>query len=550
MTASILPKGLQLTKTYILMKNKLPVIIVATLLSLLIAISIVVLIILKKGADAGDSSKKGSVGSGERREVVIDFELRKLAEKAEQLVNKDLADALRQGDVQIDFMSALRADLKKADKELSDGNVDEARKHYADIVSTAETRLDALEFAESARKLNDSAYAELETHEYLKIAFENTYDEAVSMYNQGLQDMEAGKFEESIRRFETVSKILEELKEQSVQQVKAKLEAAEIALSRFDPTTARTSFERVLEIDSSNSAAKEGLSKAKALEVIVNEMESVSTLRKSGENEAALAQINDLIAQNPGNSFLLDERKGIEADLAEDKREAILERADVAEAEGDLAAAIAALKEANKIRSDDATTERLNQLRVKEKEKQLETLLETGYNSLKAANYEAAKTAYEAAIALDPKSKEARAGMKKTSSLYLANIRYNKSIESAANYLTEGRIPLATKFFNEAINSRPSNISFKQKDEEERIRAELAAQKEPITVLIVSDGKTYVSLIGVFAPERFKEKEVTLYPDVYTFKGTRSKYLPVETEVKVSKSLNPEGIEIICTEKL
>lgn len=550
MTASILPEGLQLTKTYILMKNKLPVIIVATLLSLLIAISIVVLVILKKNDDVGGIRKKVSVDSGERREVVIDFELRKLAEKAEQLVNKDLADALRQGDVQIDFMSALREDLKKADKELSDGNVDEARKRYADIVSTAETRLDALEFAESARKLNDSAYAELETHEYLKIAFENTYDEAVSMYNQGLQDMEAGKFEESIRRFETVTRILEELKEQSVQQVKAKLEAAESALSKFDPTTARTSFERVLEIDSSNAAAKEGLSKAKALEVIVNEMESVSTLRKSGENEAALAQINDLIAQNPGNSFLLDERKGIEADLAEDKREAILERADVAEAEGDLAAAIAALEEANKIRSDDETTERLNQLRVKEKEKQLETLLETGYNSLKAANYDAARTAYEAAIALDPKSKEAHAGIKKTSSLYLANIRYNKSIESAANYLIEGRVPLATKFFNEAINSRPSNISFKQKDEEERIRTELAAQKEPITVLIVSDGKTYVSLIGVFAPERFKEKEVTLYPDVYTFKGTRSKYLSVETEVKVSKSLSPEGIEIICTEKL
>ncbi len=538
-------------KHYTLMKNKVPVIIVATLLSLLIAISIVVLIILKKNDDVGgDSSQNGSADSGERNEVVIDFELRQLVEKAEELVNKDLADALRQGDVQIDFMSALRKDLKEADKELSNGDVDEARKRYADVVSTAETRLDALEFAESARKLNDSAYAELEKHEYLKTAFENTYDETVSMYNQGLQDMEAGKFEESIRRFKTVIKILEELKEQAVQQVKAKLEAAESALSKFDPATARASFERVLEIDSSNSAAQKGLSKAVALEVIVNEMESISTLRKAGKNEAALAQINDLIAKNPGNSFLLDERKGIEADLAEDKREAIIKRAGVAEAEGDLTAAIAALKEANDIRSDNKTTKRLNQLKAKKKEKQMETLLETGYNSLKAGNYNAARTAYEAAIALDPKSKEAQAGIKKTSSLYLANIRYNKSIESAANYLIEGRVPLATKFFNEAIKSRPSTISFKQKDEEERIRTELAAQREPINVRIISDGKTYVSLIGVFAPERFKEKEIKLYPDIYTLKGTRSKYLPVETEVKVSKSLNPEGIEIICTEKL
>ena len=169
---------------------------------------------------------------------------------------------------------------------------------------------------------------------------------------------------------------------------------------------------------------------------------------------------------------------------------------------------------------------------------------------MKAGNYEAAKTAYESALALDPQSEEARTGLEKTSSLYLANIRYNKSIESSAKYLDQGRVPLATKFFNEALESRPSNLSFKQKDEEERIRNALAAQRAPVKVRIVSDGKTYVSLIGVFAPERFKSKEVTIYPDVYTLKGTRSGYQSVEKEVKVNKNLGPGGIEIICTDKL
>ena len=481
--------------------NKKPVFIVVVVLLLLIIAPIIVLMALKKDDVSNESHQ-----NAERKEVVVDFELRQLAEKAKQLVDKDMAAALRQGDVPVDFMSALREDLRKADKKLSDGKVDEARSEYVDIVSTSETKLKTLEFAGAARKLKDSAYAELNNHEYLKKAFENTYSEAVDTYNQGLQDLEAGDFEESIGRFETTNKILKELKTQSVEQVKAQLEAAEIALSELNSMIARAAFERVLEIEPLNSIAREGMSKVDALEAFEGAMRSVKSLRSFGENEAALAEINTLIEKNPGNSFLLDEKKDIEEDIAEEKREAILERADAAEAGGDLIAAINALEAANKIRSDDETTKRLNQLKVREKEKRVEVLLETGYNALKAGNFEAAKKAYEDAIALDPKSEEAKTGLKKTSSLYLANIRYNQSIESAANYLSEGRIPLATKFFNEAIKSRPSNLTFKQKDEESRIRDALEAQKEPVSVTIVSDNKTYVSLIGVFSPERFKEK--------------------------------------------
>ena len=41
-----------------------------------------------------------------------------------------------------------------------------------------------------------------------------------------------------------------------------------------------------------------------------------------------------------------------------------------------------------------------------------------------------------------------------------------------------------------------------------------------------------------------------LYPDVYTIKGTRNKYLSVETEVKVIDTMRPEGVEVVCTDKL
>ncbi len=516
----------------------------AVLLALIVA-SIIALFVLKKRDAPSESSSKS-----ERREVVVDFELSQLAEKAKGLVNNELAEALRQGDVPIDFISALRQELEDADSALAGGKVEKARSSYTEIVSTAETRLKTLESAQSARELKDAIYTKLGEAEYLKAAFENTYTEAVDNYNQGLQNLESGAFEESIQFFKKTSEILEELEKQSAEQLEAKLESAKAALAKFDPVTARASFERVLKIDASNTVAKQGLQEVEGLEAIVEEMQSIKSLQESDGAEAALTKINDLIERTPGNSFLLNERKSIEAAVSEAKRDAVIERANAAEANGELSAAIAALEEANLIRSEEETKERIKQLRREEKKKRLEVLLETGYNALKAGNYEAAKKAYDGALKLDPKSQEARKGLEKTSSLYLASIRYNKSIESAEKYLSEGRIPLATKFFNEALESRPSIISFKQKDKESLIREELVRQRGQVSVRIISDGKTYVSLIGVFAPERFKEKEIMLYPDVYTFKGTRSKYMSVEIEAKVSKPAKPEGIEVICTDRL
>ena len=82
--------------------NKKPALIIATILLALIVLAFVVPMVIMKNKDSGKTVK-----SSDRESVVVDFELRQLAEKAKQLVNDDLADALRQGDVSIDFMSAI-----------------------------------------------------------------------------------------------------------------------------------------------------------------------------------------------------------------------------------------------------------------------------------------------------------------------------------------------------------------------------------------------------------------------------------------------------------
>ena len=522
---------------------------VALALLVLMIIPIIFLISLRKDSSLSDPETNTVVSDSELGEAVINFELRQLSERADRLLNKDLADALRREDITLDFLADLKEDVEKAHSMLSSGQHEEAENLYKSVIARAEKKLKDLELAENARELSESAYAELQRLEFLKAGFENTYNEAIEIYDQGLVDLNAGNFQQSIERFEMTGTILKELEKNSAQQSKALLEAANVALAESDFVKARSLFEKVLIIDPSNFAAKQGLLNLVSLEKFSAEVKSIRSLRKAGDLNQAFEKIDVLMTQDPSNPFLIDERNLIETDILELKQKAILERADVAEAQGELSAAIAALEEAIELRSKPELSKRLKQLREAEEAARLKLLLETGYNALKAGSYAAAKQAYEDAAALAPKSKEAHTGLEKASSLYLANIRYTQNIDSAAKYLSEGRFPLAGKFFNDAMASRPSNLTPMQIEEESRIRTDLAAQNREISVSLLSDNKTYVSLIGVFAPEKFKEKELKLFPDVYMLKGTRKDHKMVEIEVRVDTRLGPQTIEIICTEK-
>ena len=529
--------------------NKKPVVLVAIVLSALIVLPILVLMVSRIGGEAPEIAAENTTPPRERVESTVDFELRQLADKAEKILSGDLAAALRKGDVSLDFMAALNRDAEKARSALSSGKLDKAKKYYTGVVQAAETQLAALSLAEAAHSLNDSTYAELKRLEYLKAAFENTYREAVETYNQALRNLNAASFQESVDGFEMAGAILGDLEGRALQQIGGMLEAAHAALENYDLSAARSAYEKVLQVDPANGGATEGLVMVSALEGISEEVKAIKALEADGQLEAALVQLDGLLARNANNPFLLNQRKAIEARILERDFKVALETAVAAEAAGDLNAAIAALEAAMALRASPELAERLEKLKVQAKAARLETLLATGYDALKAGSYDAARTLYKEAVALAPESKEARTGLEKASSLYLANIRYSQNVSTAAKYLKEGRFPIAARFFNDAMTSRPSNVPPSQLAEESRIRSELAAQSQEVAISIESDKRTYVSLIGVFPPDRFKGKDLNLFPDVYKLKGTRKGYKDVEIELKVDARNKNNTFQVICTEK-
>ncbi|MGJ8639682.1 MAG: hypothetical protein ACSHYA_09840 [Opitutaceae bacterium] len=529
-------------------RNQKPVILVAVALGALIILPIVILVFSRMGGDSTRISAATEVSAKGGAEIV-NFDLRKLADRVESLLANDLADAVRKGDVSLELMADLNRDAERARDAMASGKLERAETYYQSVLDSAEAQLEALALTDKARALNDSTYAELKRLEFLKSAFENTYREAVETYNGALRALKAGDYQASIDDYEMTSAILGDLEARSIQQVASILETGKIALEAFQLPAAKSAYQEVLRIDAANSKATDGLAMVQALEGIAEAVKAIQALESAGQFDAALQQLDALSAENPNNPFIRNQRKVIEAKILERDIAELIAQASASEAAQDYPAAIQALEAAIALKPNAELSKRVGVLKEKYKAIRLEELLVAGFNALKAGRYENARDIYKEAVALDANSKEARNGLEKASSLYLANIRYSQNISNAAKYAKEGRFPLAAKFFNDAMGSRPSNVPPSQLVEEKRIREIIDAQSEKVSITIESDKRTYVSIIGVLPPDRFKETDLTLFPDVYKVKGTRSGYETVEFDLKVDATKPNQTITVECSEK-
>ena len=531
-------------------RNKKPVLIVAAVLLALIVVPLILLFVSRSGGGASGGATGTDLTRGGNSTEIADFDLQQLANRATQLIEEDMATALRQNDVSLDFMSGLKRDAERASAAMARGRLDEAREGYRGVIEMAEARLSAIALADKARELSAATFAELERLEPLKANFENTYKESVAKYNSGLSALNVGDYETAADDFEMSQAILGDLEARSIQQIGDLLEAGQGALENYQLGTARDAFDLVLALDADNGDARDGLAMVEALDGISDAVKAIRELEKAGQLEEALANMERLAKMNPKNPFIEKQLRSLQMRIAERDFRELVAQSEEEEASEEFALAIASLEAALEIKSSAEQAARLAKLKERYKANRLETLLTDGYDALTAGRYEAARNFYKEAVALAPESKEARTGLEKASSLYLANVRYTQNMAAAAKYIDEGRFPLAAKLFNDAMTSRPSNVVPSQNAEEVRIRKILETQSEEVAVTVRSDRRTYVSMIGVFPPDRLREKELNLFPDVYKLRGTRSGYAPVEIELKVDATRPNETITVECTEKI
>ncbi len=521
-----------------------PVLFVALALFALIIIPLVILAVSRQSGPGPDSSSPSAASSAA---VPVDFELQRLVDRVAQLMQREIPAAVRKGEVDLDFVARLERLRTDAEEAVARGRPERARKHYSELVARAEASLEAAALADEARALRDGVFADLRRLERYRSVFEQTYTEAVERYDEGSTALANSDYPAAVENFKAVAAVLSDLEASSLARVSGLMEAANAALEDYDLTTARSGYEEVLGIDPDHAGAVAGIERVDAVAEIGDEVRRLEALQDEGRLEDALAVLAKLEERYPDNPYVTGKRAALEEQIRQRDFRDRVAAADRAEGEGDFETAIEALEEALGLNPESGLAERIAELEKKRDAARLEELLALGYDDLSAGRYEEARERYREALALAPESAEAKTGFEKASSLYFASIRYRENLANAANFMAEGRFPLAAKFFNDAMASRPARLP--ESVEEKEIREELERQSAEVPVKVLSDKRTYVSLIGVFPPERFSSKDLRLFPDVYTFKGTRRGYRQVEAVLKVNARKQSQEVEVVCSVK-
>jgi tetratricopeptide (TPR) repeat protein len=171
--------------------------------------------------------------------------------------------------------------------------------------------------------------------------------------------------------------------------------------------------------------------------------------------------------------------------------------------------------------------------------------LEKGFEYEREYRWREAFDAYSEALRIRPEDTEAQLGRIRVSTVIRALIHYEKYIEFAERLAEQADFQSAIRRFNEAMAVKPSYLV--NSDRVQGLHALLMAQNKPVEVAFKSDRKTWVSIFGFRAPEKFEAVIIKMLPGDYTAVGRRHGFQNVDTPLQIRGGVNPPVISIVCS---
>jgi hypothetical protein len=165
-----------------------------------------------------------------------------------------------------------------------------------------------------------------------------------------------------------------------------------------------------------------------------------------------------------------------------------------------------------------------------------------------AEDWRAAVREYEAALKVEPAVRFAVEGASRAGERADASDRLETYLRRPDRLATE-EVAREAEIALDRATEIPSPGS-KLMRQAEQLRALLAAAATEVTVRLLSDERTEVSVLRVGALGRFREKALTLRPGSYVVVGTRAGYRDSRHTLVVPPGRSPEPLTVRCQEVL
>lgn len=326
-------------------------------------------------------------------------------------------------------------------------------------------------------------------------------------------------------------------------------EAGTAAFNAGNLETARQLLSIAQQIEPDDPALADMLSRASSLEVVQTLLGEGNAAEDEGNFDRALTQYENALALDAAwpatQAAISNVRERIrERNFASWMSEgfAALTRQDFDGAKGAFEAALAIKPDSAEVRDG------LSQAAFIKLAAQLKTLETTAREQVAAEDWTGARSSYAAMLALDPSLVLAAEGrdnavnrqqLDDEISYYISNpllLTSDAEYEKAKGLISKG--------------SRLGGTEGRLAAQIIELTTQLTQARIPVNLEVRSDNQTNLSVASVGALGRIRTRELQLYPGVYTIVGKRRGYKDVSTRVTLLAGSEPEPVFVSCSEKI
>ena len=270
---------------------------------------------------------------------------------------------------------------------------------------------------------------------------------------------------------------------------------------------------------------------------------------EQGELEEAAAQLEEIVNSGLGYEPALEASKRVQDKLNESRFQQEMNRVYAALEAGDFTSARRALHTLEELGIRQQEVSQAEALLVeKQTRSDIARLKEQAEQLGAQEQWQQAVEVYEAILKLDPDLLFATAGQQEAARRAELDRSLTDAVERSHRLQDQAQLSAAAELLDFARQVEPQGP---------KLRAQIATldgliekYRTPVTVTLVSDNQTLVTIYRVGRISPFLSRSIELKPGTYTLVGSRAGYRDVRMQITVSPETGEHRYQIICEEAI
>jgi hypothetical protein len=421
----------------------------------------------------------------------------------------------------------------------------QARKTAAQARAAA---AEARALAEAARDRFDAAFKSLDSRAAARWATAE-FARARDAGARAAQRFAVGSYEAAAKQWDEASGQLAAVEKTQAKALADALGKGGQSLAAGDTAAARQAYQLALAIEPGQASAKAGLARADRLEEALALADAARRDEQAGRMAAAEAGYRKALATDAGVPGAQEGLDRIAAGRSADAYSVAMSRGFADAAAGRSEAARAAFDQALAVRPGSREAkEAIAALDRGQRASALNLLEARARDAESAERWDEALAAWREAASLEPSLESAREGLARVTPRAELQRRIDAlNAKPERLWAAEGRAEARGLLAAAAAAGNPRERLAESADRLDRLAK---AAESPVRLRLQSDGLTQVAIYRVGQYGTFATREVQLLPGRYTVVGTRTGFRDVRREVVLPPGTEPAAVVVRCEEPI